>query len=152
MITKKSSYHIINYILFLSMCIHFINCCIVIGSEHLEQTLCKSKICPYYGKCVIDENGFFPKCVCPIECDLSEFNIDYNSHHKRQNELVQTELIISKDLKICGNDGIDYKSICDLKKQSCNLQKDIRIHYLGSCGNSIFSYYIYLFIYVRFLI
>ncbi len=136
---KKRSYYIVNYILFLSNCIYFINCCIVIGSEHLEQTLCKSKLCPYYGKCVIDENGFFPKCVCSNECDLSEFNINYNPQYKRQNDMIQNELVISQDIKICGNDGNDYKNICELKKQSCNHQKDIRIHFLGGCGNLLVS-------------
>ena len=29
--------------------------CIVYGTEQLEQNLCKSKVCPNYGKCKIDE-------------------------------------------------------------------------------------------------
>lgn len=42
--------------------------CIVYGTEQLESNLCKSKTCPFYGKCKLDEQSFIAKCVCQDEC------------------------------------------------------------------------------------
>jgi hypothetical protein len=60
-----------------------IECCVIFGTEQLEESLCKTKVCPNYGRCKIDENGFFAKCVCPTECsaggsDASSADIDYD--------------------------------------------------------------------------
>jgi hypothetical protein len=48
--------------------------CILHGTEQLEVSLCKAKSCPYYGKCRIDESGFYAKCACPEECDLTDLS------------------------------------------------------------------------------
>ena len=105
--------------------------CFVINPEQLEQTLCKSKACPYYGKCVLDDNGFFTKCVCPSECETNdlEFNLPFNNN----------ELAAPREFSLCGNDGLDYANLCELKRQSCLLAKEIKVFYLGSCSKIIFG-------------
>jgi hypothetical protein len=55
---------------------HLINCCVIFGTEQLEESLCKAKVCPNYGRCKIDENGFYAKCVCPTDCSTDTNDLD----------------------------------------------------------------------------
>lgn len=121
----------------------FINSCIVIGPEQLEQSLCKSKVCPNYGKCKIDENEFYAKCVCPDECDITDFtsapqmfmiNDDTNSLNYKSREVLANELFSQT---VCGSDGRDYENFCELKKESCRLNREIKIFYFGKCSKII---------------
>lgn len=143
-----------------------VNNCIVYGSEQLEASLCKSKNCPFYGKCKIDESGFYAKCVCPDECDLSSTSqvfvfSDYeyepsssssgpssspsnsilnraiassstsSNKGQKSKELITNELFSQI---VCGSDGVDYKNFCQLKKESCQLSKEIKVYYFGKCS------------------
>ena len=123
--------------------------CIVISPEQLEKNLCRSKVCPNYGKCVIDENGFFAKCVCPSECDYSTASSPSGSSssssqiepysgfsrketkHKADRESISSELFSQT---ICGSDGKNYNNFCELKQQSCLQNKEIKIFYFGKCS------------------
>lgn len=137
---------------------------IVILPEQLERNLCRSKVCPNYGKCVIDENNFFAKCICPSECDHTDnsHNINYgakstNRYFNKRFFNHQENSLDKKDTKskhhdkesisnelfsqtICGNDGKNYKSFCDLKQQSCLQNKEIKIFYFGKCSNKKFLF------------
>lgn len=124
---------VINLISFLTK----YNCCIVIGIDQLEKTLCKSKACPNYSKCKIDENGFYAKCYCPYDCDLNNVNsmIDMFAFSMNFSTLNLDNTVIKTDQIVCGTDGKDYANFCQLQKQSCNENTDIKIAYLGKCGN-----------------
>ena len=120
--------------------------CIVYGTEQLEQNLCKSKVCPNYGKCKIDEVNFFAKCVCPSECDLNDLNSspqmfmikdEDDKPRQKTKEIITNELFSQT---VCGNDGRDYTNFCELKKESCESNKEIKIFYFGKCSMNKFYF------------
>lgn len=132
--------------------------CIVYGTEQLEESLCKTKSCPFYGKCKIDEHGFVAKCICPNECDLSDltsggasqlfmigdYEINNNQHQAIGNiaAAVKSKEEITSSLfgqTVCGSDGFNYKSYCDLKKESCKSSREIKIFYFGKCSKFILN-------------
>ena len=42
--------------------------------------------------------------------------------------------------KVCGTDDKPYQNVCFLQKTACELKKDIRLQYAGSCGKCWESY------------
>lgn len=46
---------------------------------------------------------------------------------------------------VCGSDGTDYSSDCELARTSCLLQQDVRVRYAGMCGEWIFYYLLMYF-------
>ncbi|KAL7859873.1 hypothetical protein SRHO_G00150200, partial [Serrasalmus rhombeus] len=34
---------------------------------------------------------------------------------------------------VCGSDGLDYPSECELNMKACSTQKNIRVQHTGSC-------------------
>lgn len=151
--------------------------CIVYGTEQLEDSLCKSKACPFYAKCKLDEHSFVAKCVCPDECsgfgelsniknaavsaaasqllmiagsaagstnagsdyEVSTFGrAGFNATKKRE-DIINS--LFGKT--VCGSDGIDYESFCDLKKESCRTSREIKIFYFGKCSNFFFLQFNY---------
>lgn len=109
---------------------HFLSC--HIGKDRLEHKLCKSKSCPNYSICKIEENGLVPKCICPTTCenDTLEFHQDREHHHS--NRELSNEILLNG--VICGSDGNDYESFCDLKKYSCRSNKEVKLSYFGKCN------------------
>jgi hypothetical protein len=137
-------------------------CCVIsMHLEQLEKNLCKTKVCHNYAKCIVEEqNGFVTKCVCPNECEEEEQsvintiefyqqtrnkNYTFNSNRQqarkqRQRQEWQREhrgLATSSRRVVCGSDGRDYVSFCELKKQSCIRNKEIRVVYMGKCSKLI---------------
>ena len=104
----------------------FGDCCIIIGTEQLEQNLCKTKVCSNYGKCRIDESRLVPECVCPAECEADDFVGMLSDWLKHAN--------LTRDELVCGSDGKDYKDFCQLRKMSCQQNKEIKIVHVGNCG------------------
>lgn len=54
------------------------------------------------------------ECVCPEKCSFS------GSFKTRRT--------------ICGSDGVEYSSVCELKRASCIAMQDIHEKYIGKCG------------------
>jgi hypothetical protein len=109
------------------------NCCIVIGIDQLEKTLCKTKACPNYSRCKIDENGYYAKCYCPFDCDINDVNSMiqmFATPFNYTNSLAS----FKTDQQVCGTNGKDYKNFCALQKESCDENNEIKIAYLGKCG------------------
>ena len=109
------------------------NCCIVIGIDQLEKTLCKTKACPNYSRCKIDENGYYAKCYCPFDCDINDVNSMiqmFSTPFNYTNSLSS----FKTDQPVCGTNGKDYRNFCDLQKESCDENNEIKIAYLGKCG------------------
>ena len=104
----------------------FGDCCIIIGTEQLEQNLCKTKVCSNYGKCRIDESRLVPECVCPVDCEEDDFVSMLSDWLKHVN--------LTRDELVCGSDGKDYKDFCQLRKMSCEQNKEIKIVHVGNCG------------------
>uniref|UniRef100_A0A8C9RLP8 Agrin n=1 Tax=Scleropages formosus TaxID=113540 RepID=A0A8C9RLP8_SCLFO len=70
---------------------------------------CSEVTCSYGSTCVQSSDGQSAKCMCPLSCE-------------GQREQV-----------VCGSDGKDYPSECELNKQACASQKNIRKQHAGPC-------------------
>ena len=75
--------------------------------------------CPHGSLCVETQSAtvYSPKveCICRDTCD-SDSAIDG---------------IVSW---VCGSDGNDYRSECDLQRSACREKRTITIHFNGKCG------------------
>ena len=104
--------------------------CIVFGLGDLEKKLCRSKICPNYGECRIDDtSGNSAKCYCPKECQENQFDPLLVSI--ANDEHVSVEI----DKTVCGTDGKDYKSKCELERESCLQNREVKVAFTGKCSN-----------------
>ncbi|XP_078805816.1 agrin isoform X18 [Oryzias latipes] len=70
---------------------------------------CAEVTCSYGSTCVQSSDGLAAKCMCPLGCD------------GKAGETV------------CGSDGNDYPSECELHQHACKNQKNIRVQHLGPC-------------------
>ncbi|XP_056277972.1 agrin isoform X4 [Pseudoliparis swirei] len=70
---------------------------------------CADVACSYGSTCIQSSDGLSAKCMCPLGCD-----------GRRQ----QT---------VCGSDGDDYRSECELHQHACKSQKNLRVQYQGPC-------------------
>ncbi|KAJ8258866.1 hypothetical protein COCON_G00178780 [Conger conger] len=70
---------------------------------------CSEVSCSYGSTCVQSSDGLSAKCMCPLSCGARA------------------------DRVVCGSDGRDYPSECELNKHACTEQKNIRKQYQGPC-------------------
>jgi hypothetical protein len=75
---------------------------------------CAGKTCSYGARCVASLDGHVARCQCPETC--SSYGDSVGS------------------TPVCGTNGIDYPSLCELQKAACREMKDIAVKYEGKCG------------------
>lgn len=76
--------------------------------------LCSQRVCEFRGEvCALDKYNS-PRCSCLSKCPTPR-----------------------PEEKVCGSDGIPYKSVCELNRTACILgATDITIHNRGGCRPS----------------
>ncbi|XP_036359766.1 agrin isoform X5 [Octopus sinensis] len=74
---------------------------------------CEQKKCSFGAECVPSLDGFSYRCQCPNRCNTYGDNIG--------------------STPVCGNDGVDYSNMCEMRKAACQEMKDIRVKYYGKC-------------------
>ncbi|CDW53546.1 agrin [Trichuris trichiura] len=72
---------------------------------------CHSVNCLYGSHCKENVETKTAQCVCPENCPAREANAT-----------------------VCGEDGLDYSSICEMDKRSCDLQRPIKLKMMGQCN------------------
>ncbi|KAG5835626.1 hypothetical protein ANANG_G00246010 [Anguilla anguilla] len=70
---------------------------------------CSEVTCSYGSTCAQSSDGLSAKCMCPLSCGAPA------------------------EPPVCGSDGRDYPSECELHKQACAEQKNIRKQHQGPC-------------------
>ncbi|OQR69119.1 agrin-like [Tropilaelaps mercedesae] len=88
----------------------------VLSGAHLGDTAdpCAEKECQFGAECKVRLDGKTAECVCPERC---------------------TSYGDSKGSRpVCGSDGKDYPSVCELRRTACKEMREISVKYQGSCG------------------
>jgi len=75
---------------------------------------CVGQRCHYGARCSPSLDGRKSRCVCPTRCD--EYGDAVGSS------------------TVCGSDGHDYTSLCELRRTACRLLRHIDKKYDGKCG------------------
>ncbi|XP_016340249.1 agrin isoform X5 [Sinocyclocheilus anshuiensis] len=70
---------------------------------------CSEVSCSFGSTCIQSSDGLSAKCMCPLSCENVPKYV------------------------VCGNDGLDYQSECELNMKACATQKNIRVHHQGRC-------------------
>uniref|UniRef100_A0A4W4G296 Agrin n=1 Tax=Electrophorus electricus TaxID=8005 RepID=A0A4W4G296_ELEEL len=70
---------------------------------------CSEVTCSYGSTCVQSSDGLSAKCMCPLSCEP-----------------------VPKWV-VCGSDGLDYPSECELNTKACSTQKNIRVQHTSPC-------------------
>ncbi|XP_062871868.1 agrin isoform X2 [Trichomycterus rosablanca] len=70
---------------------------------------CNEVTCSYGSTCIQSSDGLSAKCMCPLSCERVPKKV------------------------VCGSDGLDYPSECELNMKACSTQKNIRLQHVGSC-------------------
>uniref|UniRef100_A0AAR2L4X6 Agrin n=1 Tax=Pygocentrus nattereri TaxID=42514 RepID=A0AAR2L4X6_PYGNA len=70
---------------------------------------CSDVTCSYGSTCIQSSDGLSAKCMCPLSCER-----------------------VPKQV-VCGSDGLDYPSECELNMKACSTQKNIRKVHSGPC-------------------
>uniref|UniRef100_A0A8B9E4M8 Agrin n=1 Tax=Anser cygnoides TaxID=8845 RepID=A0A8B9E4M8_ANSCY len=78
--------------------------------EHRDP--CAEVTCSFGSTCVRSADGQGAKCVCPASCSGVAESV------------------------VCGSDGKDYRSECDLNKHACDKQENVFKKFDGACGES----------------
>lgn len=103
---------------------------------HLDiiKSKCVQSDCKFGAVCSQLTNGGGSQCKCPDECldyrEVVDYMKSYQLHNKSNNQLMS----INGQQTICGDDGNQYESICQMVKIACERRKHVSIKYVGLCG------------------
>jgi len=75
---------------------------------------CAGRRCSYGAQCRPSLDGLTARCQCPDRCDRYGDTIDAG--------------------ELCGDDGHDYASECDMRLTACRELREIRAKFDGRCG------------------
>ncbi|EUB59336.1 putative kazal-type serine protease inhibitor domain protein [Echinococcus granulosus] len=74
---------------------------------------CQGYTCPFNAWCIPSDDFSSPRCICHQTC---------------------YEVGDSDDsVPVCGSNGVNYKNVCHLKRESCSLKINITVKYWGRC-------------------
>lgn len=79
-----------------------------------QEDPCKVQECGYGAICERSKDGKSKRCLCATRCDTYGDNLGGKP--------------------VCGDNGKDYNSTCELKRDSCMSMVQIKIKYYGECG------------------
>ena len=74
---------------------------------------CNGVECKLYGECRTKVETGEAECLCPDQCSLADLGTE----------------------RVCGSDGESYQNVCEMKKVSCQMKKEISVSYYGLCFN-----------------
>ncbi|XP_064610786.1 agrin-like isoform X2 [Liolophura sinensis] len=74
---------------------------------------CEGRVCSFGARCVPSLDLTAARCECPARCDSYGDSVGSNP--------------------VCGNDGVDYPNMCEMRRAACRQMKDIRVKYYGKC-------------------
>lgn len=103
------------------------------GSTLLPPSYHMSKASPASMKVIL------PECSCPDKCS-HYFTASNSSGIPSLLTPFESNLFVngqSEDTPVCGSDGIDYPSLCQLKKKSCQDKNIISLKFVGKCGTCV---------------
>lgn len=121
------------------------------GGKQLSNP-CREITCDFGSVCVerirgsnLGSNVIVPECSCPDKCSRYFQEVDLDSDGKQSssasNNMTHSQLDIrlwmsgqSEDTPVCGSDGSDYSSLCQLKSTSCSEKRHITARFIGKCG------------------
>lgn len=69
----------------------------------------------------------------PDNCRFGGFCVQAKDSDHQMNSICQCPQCSEESEAVCGSNGITYLNECDLKKASCQNQKDIYISHKGPC-------------------
>ena len=72
---------------------------------------CNGVECQFYGDCRTKVETGEAECLCPDQCSLADLGTE----------------------RVCGSDGESYQNVCEMKKVSCQMKKEISVSYYGLC-------------------
>lgn len=79
-----------------------------------KKNPCQDHPCNFGAICVPSLDGTSHRCTCQNRCDSYGDNVG--------------------STPVCGNNGVDYKNMCELERAACTSMKEIRVKYFGKCG------------------
>lgn len=82
-------------------------------AKHIADP-CLKLNCNYGSECEVTRNARNATCKCVDRCYSYGDSIDSRP--------------------VCGNDGVDYDSLCELRRASCQKGANILVKYYGKCG------------------
>ncbi|XP_067659548.1 agrin-like isoform X2 [Haliotis asinina] len=78
-----------------------------------KKNPCEDHPCNFGAICVPSLDGTSHRCTCQNRCDSYGDNVG--------------------STPVCGNNGVDYKNMCELERAACTSMKEIRVKYFGKC-------------------
>ena len=89
-----------------------VHCCYVYPPDVKDP--CRDKPCSFGAQCVPSLDGLTARCQCPQRCDTFGDSVG--------------------STPVCGSDGKDYSSMCEMRRSACSEMKDTSVKYFGKCG------------------
>ena len=94
--------------------LHTSSACYVFPMDRRDP--CVGRRCLYGARCLPSPDGRRSRCVCPTRCN--QFGDSVGS------------------TIVCGSDGRDYSSMCELRLTACRQLRNIEKKYDGKCGEN----------------
>lgn len=114
---------IVTFSMLLLSCLPAANACYVYPPDVKDP--CEGRVCSFGARCVPSLDLTAARCECPARCDSYGDSVGSNP--------------------VCGNDGVDYPNMCEMRRAACRQMKDIRVKYYGKCGKWLCFYLLRLF-------